>query len=700
MENLSTDTSHIREWRSIITLIAFFLANIAVLFPFHIPLPIPRILWTAALSILVKLRIIPPRPQDDGAHPTLDHYGRDNTGIFRLVRFPINMITAPLIADLFLLATLAIGRDEVYNGIVGANSIDPIDVMVFFITLAYIALSLDASGLIRYLACRVLKAGKSGRRLYFYLYSFFFALTTCIGNDPIILSGTPFLAYITRVSNIEAPEAWIYSQFAIANIASAILVSSNPTNLVLTAAFSIRFIDYTANIIVPVLFTVVLLFPFLLFVVFRDRGFIPQNIEMQKLEGDDEGESVQPINPNIPYAQHLGGGDDQGLREVIHPFLDKKGASFAALVMAATLVTVLALNAATGGEVPVYWVTLPAAVVMFGWDVAFGWLGRHETRELASRGKREAERAEIAQALLTERRRKAMHDEKSELPTRPRAAPVVSPSSTEVEPASDRDDNDTANNTNNEICPAPPPLVPHRQPSDDEKSRSTADADLERQISQELQLRHHHHQQQPPEPTTVVSLFRDAKAWARATFPTATTVLGLLPFPLVPFAFAMFVLVEALVTKGWVPVFAYGWHHWVNKTGTVGAIGGMGFVSVILCNFSGTNIGTTILLCRILQTWQQIHADAGTAISDRTFWGAVYSMAVGVNYGAFSSAFSASLAGLLWRDILAKKGIFQRRTAFLRVNVPIISVAMAVGTAVLIGEIYVIRGEQEYVLRE
>ncbi|KAK8139447.1 hypothetical protein PG984_002827 [Apiospora sp. TS-2023a] len=701
MENLSTDTSHIREWRSIITLVAFFLANIAVLFPFHIPLPIPRLLWNAFLAIFTKLRIIPPRRPQSEAQDVLDHYGYDGTGLFRLARFPINMITAPLIADLFLLATSAIGRDEVYNGIVGANSIDPIDVMVFFITLAYIALSLDASGLIRYLACRVLKAGKSGRRLYFYLYSFFFALTTCIGNDPIILSGTPFLAYITRVSNIEAPEAWIYSQFAIANIASAILVSSNPTNLVLTAAFSIRFIDYTANIIVPVLCTVVLLFPFLLFVVFRDRGFIPQNIEMQKLEGDDEEGDTVPINPNIPYAQNLG-GDDQGLREVIHPFLDKKGAIFAALVMAATLITVLALNAATGGEVPVYWVTLPAAVVMFCWDVTFGWLSRHQTRELASRGKREAERAEIAQAILAERqhRRDAElqqhnnNNEKSELPTRPRTSHVASPSSTEVEPSSDRDD-DT------EIRPAPPPPLVPRRPSDDDKSRSTADADLERQISQELQLRHRNQQQQQPQdPTTLVSLFRDAKAWARATFPTATTVLGLLPFPLVPFAFAMFVLVEALVTKGWVPVFAYGWHHWVNKTGTVGAIGGMGFVSVILCNFSGTNIGTTILLCRILQTWQQIHADAGSTITDRTFWGAVYSMAVGVNYGAFSSAFSASLAGLLWRDILAKKGIFQRRTQFLRVNVPIITVAMAVGTAVLIGEIYIIRGEQEYVLRE
>ncbi|KAK8090412.1 hypothetical protein PG997_005373 [Apiospora hydei] len=551
MENLSTDTSQIREWQSIITIIAFFLAS--------------------------NGRLLPPHPR------THQHDHR------------------PLIADLFLLATLSIGRPEVRNGILGANGIDPIDVMVFFITLAYIALSLDASGMIRYLACRVLRASKSGRRLYFYLYGFFFALTTCIGNDPIILSGTPFLAYITRVSNIEHPgAAWIYSQFAIANIASAILVSSNPTNLVLTAAFGIRFIDYTANIIVPVLFTVVLLFPFLLFVVFRDRRFIPRTIEMQKLE------------------HHEG-----GLREVLNPYLDKKSAIFAALVMAATLVT----------------------------------------------RRREREQEEL-------------RNEKSEQLPRRRQAPVVSPSSTEVEPSSDND----------EIRPAPTPLVP--QPSSDDDEKSSADTDLERQISHQLQLRHS--RPQPPEPTTLASLLRDAQAWSRATFPTATTVLSLLPFPLVPFAFAMFVLVEALVTKGWVPVFAYGWHHWVNKTGTVGAIGGMGFVSV----FSGTNIGTTILLCRILQTWRQLHLDVGTPISDRTFWGAVYSMAVGVNYGAFSSAFSASLAGLLWRDILAKKGVWLRRTEFLRANVPIISVAMAVGLAVLVGEIYLVRGEQPYVLRE
>jgi hypothetical protein len=42
-------------------------------------------------------------------------------------------------------------------------------------------------------------------------------LTRCFS-----LSGTAFLAYMTRVSsNIVHPRAWIHTQFAVANIASA-----------------------------------------------------------------------------------------------------------------------------------------------------------------------------------------------------------------------------------------------------------------------------------------------------------------------------------------------------------------------------------------------------------------------------------------------------------------------------------------------
>lgn len=88
------------------------------------------------------------------------------------------------------------------------------------------------------------------------------------------------------------------------------------------------------------------------------------------------------------------------------------------------------------------------------------------------------------------------------------------------------------------------------------------------------------------EKSTLVSVIKERYRWSQETFPTVMAVVSHLPFALVPFAFSMFVLVQALVTKGWVPVFAYGWDHWVDKTGTIGAIGGMGFLSVILCNVS------------------------------------------------------------------------------------------------------------------
>jgi hypothetical protein len=71
-------------------------------------------------------------------------------------------------------------------------------------------------------------------------------------------------------------------------------------------------------------------------------------------------------------------------------------------------------------------------------------------------------------------------------------------------------------------------------------------------------------------------------------------------------------------------------------------------------------------------------------------------MALGVNYGAFSTAFSASLAGLLWRDILRKKKIKVRPLAFATNNLPIISIAMAVGCATLIIQVYAKRSDEPY----
>ncbi|KAI4744076.1 hypothetical protein E4T50_05537 [Aureobasidium sp. EXF-12298] len=592
--------------------------------------------------------------------------------------------------------------------------------MVFFVTLAYIAISIDASGLIRFLAFKVLqKGGKVGHLLFFYLYAFFFSLGTFVGNDPIILSGTAFLAYMTRVSsNIDNPRAWMYSQFAIANIASAILVSSNPTNLVLAGAFQIKFIVYTANMIVPVVVTAIVLFPFLLYVVFASPQLIPLSIEMETLS--DEAKNKKPVNPNIPQAKGKKDEDVEGsvenkeaaLAEIMNPFLDKGGAIFGAVVMAVALITLLGLNAASSeiGEHPVFWITLPAAFIMFCWDVTFGWKHRKETRKIAK-----TRQAEFAQAQ--EDRASSVRNTGGMFQTPGASSSFVHVVPPTPEPAgsekSIRSLSNTSPNTDSTLPPAERDSGDGVMVSKEEPKYSSTqlslpernhlhtrklDSALDKAIDEEKtrSCSEDMHSSQEPQRWNLATWLSSKYRWLQETFPTVMAVLSHLPLKLIPFALSMFVLIQGLVTKGWVPVFAYGWDHWVTKTGTIGAIGGMGFLGVILCNFAGTNIGTTILLARVVQAWQQIHINNGIPISDRTFWATVYAMALGVNYGAFSTAFSASLAGLLWRDILARKHIHVRRLDFARENIPIIATSMVVGCAVLIGEIYIIRDNSPY----
>ncbi|KAL4808024.1 hypothetical protein BDV18DRAFT_95385 [Aspergillus unguis] len=683
------DTSRIRDWRSIITLIVFVLANIVVLFPFHVPVYVPRAFANVILRALSAARIIKPRQYDP------------KDGLFVRFMFPFNFVTAPLIADLFLLAIVAIGREEVYAGIIEADNISPIDIMVFFLTLAYIAISIDASGLIRFLAFKVLqKGGKVGHRLFFYLYVFFLVLTSCIGNDPVILSGTAFLAYMTRVSsNIVHPRAWIYTQFAVANIGSAILVTSNPTNLVLTSAFQVKFIDYSANMIVPVLITGIVLFPFLLYIIFADESLVPLSIEMHELP--DEVKNKKPVNPNIPNArgntaeqekEEAKAGKEEkllSLEEILNPFLDKRGAAFGGVIMAATLITVLALNASSQGHThPVFWVTLPAAFVLFCWDLAYGWHHRHDTREIARKGREEVERMRAERAIRDEEMARESEEPRS-------SGALVSPS---ANPGALDYSTDSPPNEAGQPSPRRSSTVDEKRGLD--LSNVSSLSPVSGGLDQTEKKLTDQPLQGPTDDTsttqTLEALSISVYRWLQETFPTVTAVVSHMPFPLVPFAFSMFILVQALSTKGWIEVFAYGWDHWVNRTGTVGAIGGMGFLSVILCNFAGTNIGTTILLSRVVQTWQAIHRANGIPISDRTFWATVYSMALGVNYGAFSTAFSASLAGLLWRDILARKHIRVRSLDFAMVNMPIIAICMAVGCSVLIGEVYIMRDNSPY----
>jgi hypothetical protein len=167
-----------------------------------------------------------------------------------------------------------------------------------------------------------------------------------------------------------------------------------------------------------------------------------------------------------------------------------------------------------------------------------------------------------------------------------------------------------------------------------------------------------------------------------AHFPTFFTALPRLPFALVPFAFSQFILIEALSYQGWMDVFGT-WLIRATHGDMYRTIWLIGVLGVILCNISGTNIGATILLTKVVRA-------ASPMLSDQSIRASAIALAVASIIGAVSFTFSASLAGLLWRGILKQKGIIVTQATFAYWNVLPLVVMMIVGLSVVCAEMAVL----------
>ncbi|KAG8800228.1 hypothetical protein FRC16_003366 [Serendipita sp. 398] len=578
----------VNNFKAIFTLLIFLIAEFLVIFPVYIPIPkrFSRS-WKQEKRPINGLGDVDPVPQS--------------------YRIPLDFRTAPFIAVLLLLASECIHGAEVRKGIVGSDGVEPLNVMALFISLAYMVISVDNAGLLRFLAFWVAcRSGTSGIRLYSSICTFFFVLGVIVGNDPVILSGVPFLAYFTRETGIDPPTAWIFAQFIIANIASAVLVSSNPTNLVLSGAFSISFFTYTAKIIVPVISATVFMLPLLL-LIFRDPKFIPRRLT--------------PITLSPRSV-------------LVDPF----GGIFGATIL---ILTLCALVSTSFLHPQVYLVTVPPAVIVFLRDIV------HDIRGYNARKHGSQCRAD---------QEKTMGD------TNPRSTSVFRDSGADIA-------HDTIADAT--ILDYPEVESKHRQ-CDNENLATSIPAGDDRLTQGEISEKR-------------IETQSSKLDTLRSMFPNVLIILRLMPFSLVVFSFSMFILVQGLAVTGWVDVWAGWWNQWVAHTGTVGSIFGMGLISCILCNVFGTNIGATILLARILQVWIQSR-DPHPRIKD----GAIYALALGSNYGAFTFSFPASLAGLLWKRLLMQKGIIVTMSQFARLNFIPVAVAMGVSSAVLIGQVYII----------
>ena len=174
------------------------------------------------------------------------------------------------IGALLLLVTGAVNPRSVLDALFADTAINPLKILVLFISMTLLSIYLDELGFFRYLASVTLKrAGCSQTRLFFILYATVSVLTVFTSNDIIILSFTPFICYFAKSAGI-SPLPYLAAEFVAANTWSMALIIGNPTNIYLVTAAGGNFVSYLTKMILPTLLsgTVALL---CLYLVFRSK---------------------------------------------------------------------------------------------------------------------------------------------------------------------------------------------------------------------------------------------------------------------------------------------------------------------------------------------------------------------------------------------------------------------------------------------
>ncbi len=158
-----------------------------------------------------------------------------------------------MVGAIILLLSKQAGWSTVLTELVADTAINPIKILVLFISMTILSIFLDELGFFRYLANITLKkAGTNQTKLFLLLYLTVSVLTVFTSNDIIILSFTPFICYFAKNAGI-SPMPYLAAEFVAANTWSMALIIGNPTNIYLSTAAGANFLTYASIMILPTL---------------------------------------------------------------------------------------------------------------------------------------------------------------------------------------------------------------------------------------------------------------------------------------------------------------------------------------------------------------------------------------------------------------------------------------------------------------
>ncbi|KAI8380558.1 hypothetical protein EDC96DRAFT_4358 [Choanephora cucurbitarum] len=563
--------------------------------------------------------------------------------LHRRIKIYLNIATVPPLGILILLICRAIDFNVVARGFLGTAGVQPWSVMILFYSLAYICISLDMTGVFQFCAFWVArKAGNKG----ILTFSLFFILTSLMSgltsNDVVILTGTVFLSYYTRVSEI-CPTAFMMSEFTTANIASMALYIGNPTNVVVCEAFKINFITYSAWTLLPTVICILLAYV-VLRIVFRSEKYIPRH-----------------FNP-----------PNEDPKSVL---VDPKGAIFGLILLACCLITLVATSFK---NISVWMVTLPFACVMllrdFLYDLGITFQHFSPTKPQHPKPVLVANQDQLIISDHSADIQLNVPDQLSKL-----HEPVLDKQPTGLS----KDQLKHISKEENAIVSSPESSVNTPYNSTPVSVLSSADIEKGEMKNEDITVTEHCVNDEGKSVHRWAKPFHQAYRWFGIRFPTIKAVVLRMPWAVLPFSLGMFMLIEAMSEAGWVGIFAIAMAVFAKNYAT--AVIGMTFVSILACQFLN-NIPMTVLFVQIIQhpNFTQ-HID-----SDATRQGFLLGLIVGSNLGACLT-YLGSLAGVMFDHILRTKGIHTLGyLQFLKWNLAILPIIALGACAVVIGEIWFI----------
>lgn len=156
-----------------------------------------------------------------------------------------------LISATLLIVLRQVSWETIIASFTANTSVNPIKILVLFISMTILSIFLDEIGFFRYIALKTTRWLKGSQlKLFFGLYALISLLTIFTSNDIIILTFTPFLCYYSKNAKIN-PVPYLFLEFVAANTWSMALIIGNPTNIYLASALEIDFFTYIKNMILP-----------------------------------------------------------------------------------------------------------------------------------------------------------------------------------------------------------------------------------------------------------------------------------------------------------------------------------------------------------------------------------------------------------------------------------------------------------------